>query len=155
MRQLFNRRPHAVAEIRGSSRFSSIRGTVSFTQSALGVLVTANISGLPIGLGRCNNPIFAMHIHSGTSCTGNAQHPFADALGHFNPQNCPHPQHAGDLPPIFSSRGFGWYSALSGRFDLNSVIGRTVIIHRNPDDFTTQPSGNSGEMIACGVIRRV
>lgn len=44
---------------------------------------------------------------------------------------------------------------LTDRFKVDDVIGRTVIIHDKPDDFTTQPSGNSGEKIACGIINRI
>lgn len=154
--QLMSRRPQATARVRGSAAYPNIQGNVSFIQTPIGVLVTAQIYGLPKGTGQCGEPIYAMHIHAGTSCTGTKEMPFKDAKGHLLcPRNCPHPYHAGDLPPLFSNDGYAWYSFLSGRFTLNSVIGRSVIIHSRPDDFTTQPSGNAGDMIACGIIEYV
>ena len=93
-----------------------------------------------------------MHIHSGMSCTGNKTDNFADAMTHYNPDNCPHPYHAGDMPPIFGVNGTAFSVFLTDRFSVKEIIGKSVIIHANPDDFTTQPSGNSGEKIACGII---
>lgn len=96
--------------------------------------------------------IYAYHIHSGAKCTGNAEDPFKDTLQHFNPQNNGHPYHAGDLPPLFGNYGFAWNAVFTARFKISEVIGKTIVIHANPDDFITQPSGNSGTKIACGVI---
>jgi len=56
------------------------------------------------------------------------------------------------LIPLFSNSGYAWSSFLTNRFTVDQIIGRTVIIHSDPDDFTTQPSGNSGKKIACGEI---
>ena len=143
--------PSASAQIQGSPSCPEIRGTVWFQQREKGVLVTAEIRGLPDCDGKSG--IHAMHIHSGTCCTGNKSDPFADADGHYNPGNCRHPYHAGDMPPLFACNGFAWLSFWTERFTVREIIGKTVIIHRNPDDFTTQPAGNAGEKIACGVIR--
>ena len=145
----------ANAVVRGSEKFSSIRGDVTFKQLRNGVLVTAEITGLPNNTDKCDNGVFAFHIHEGTECSGNEKDPFANAKMHYNPNDCPHPFHAGDLPPLFGNNGFAYMSVFTNRFKLEDVIGRVVIIHRNPDDFTTQPSGNSGEKIACGKIMRV
>jgi len=117
-------------------------------------VVMTEVMGLPYTPGKCNERVFAMHIHAGESCTGNREDPFADTGGHYNPDNCPHPQHAGDLPPLFGNKSYAWSATLTGRFVLNDIIGKTVIIHVDRDDFTTQPSGDSGEKIACGVIKR-
>jgi Cu-Zn family superoxide dismutase len=146
------RRPDAVAQIKGSQSYPHIKGTVSFYQVNKGVLVVAEIFGLPNAPHPCSNGIFAMHIHEGVSCMGNAQDPFADAGMHYNPQSCPHPQHAGDLPPLFSNYGYAFNVMLTNRFTVKGVTGRTVIIHSNVDDFTSQPAGNAGAKIACGVI---
>lgn len=81
--------------------------------------------------------------------------PFADAMSHYNPNGCGHPNHAGDLPLLFGNNGFALSLFLTNRFYIDEVIGRTVILHDHPDDFTTQPAGNSGTKIACGVIRRI
>ena len=71
---------------------------------------------------------------------------------HYNPGNKSHPQHAGDLPPLLSDAGEAWMSVYTSRFFPEDVIGKTVVIHDRPDDFHTQPSGDSGEKIACGKI---
>ena len=145
--------PNAIATVAGSPSYPAIKGTVSFYKAIRGVLVVAEVFGLPQAGGKCSGQIFGFHLHEGNSCTGNAENPFADAKGHYNPNNCPHPYHAGDLPPLFGNGGYAFGAVLTDRFSLGEVMGRTVIIHRNPDDFKTQPSGNSGEMIACGVIK--
>lgn len=92
---------------------------------------------------------------SGTSCTGNSADEFANAKGHYNPENCPHPYHAGDLPPLIENDGYSYMSVLINKFKINDIIGKVIIIHDMPDDFTTQPSGNSGTKIACGKIEKV
>lgn len=137
----------ACALIKGSKKYPDIKGRVVFRQTASGVLVTAEIFNLPQ-----DRNIFAFHIHQGSKCSGNDNDPFSEAEGHFNPDNLPHPYHKGDLPPLFADKGYARMSVLTGRFRLNEVIGRTVIIHSSIDDFSSQPSGNSGEKIACGEI---
>ena len=150
---LLRQRPDAVAQLAGSPQHQDIRGTARFYQTRSGVLVAVELWGLPKPTDLCHNPIFALHIHDGTSCSGNDQDPFANAMTHFNPYNCLHPYHAGDLPPVFATDGYAFQVFLTNRFRLREVLGRTVILHGDPDDFTTQPSGNSGPKIACGVIR--
>ncbi len=145
--------PVAQAVISGSAQYPDIRGTASFYPVENGTLVITEVQGLPFKPGACNARIFALHIHEGSSCTGNAQDPFANTGGHYNPDKCEHPQHAGDLPPLFGNEGYAWGAVVTNRFDIDEVIGHTIIIHAGLDDFTTQPSGNAGAKIACGVIR--
>lgn len=147
-------RPQAAARITGSSRYPGISGTVRLYQTRLGAVVWAEIRGLPEADGPCRERIFGFHIHAGTDCGGTADDAFADAMSHYDPSGCGHPNHAGDLQPLFGNGGFALSLFLTDRFSVEEVIGRTVIIHDRPDDFTTQPSGNSGTKIACGVIRR-
>ena len=147
--------PQAAADMKGSRDYPDIRGRVLFYNARGGVLVRAEITGLPRAHGDCDSPIFAFHIHGGNFCTGNADDAFANSGSHYNPQNCNHPYHAGDLPPLFSADGNAVLEVLTDRFSLPQAIGKTIIIHSNPDDFTTQPSGNSGEKIACGIIKSV
>ncbi|MGN0653817.1 MAG: superoxide dismutase family protein [Oscillospiraceae bacterium] len=146
------RRPaDAVAFVKGKARFSTVDGTVRFYQLRSSVVVRAEIEGLPKGC-CCNSPIFAFHIHDGEECSGNILDAFADADGHFNPDNCRHPYHAGDMPPLFGADGKAVLIFLTDRFSVKEILGKTVIIHSLPDDFRTQPAGLSGEKIACGVI---
>lgn len=138
-------RPGAMALVVGGKDAPSLYGTVKFYRSGKFVLVVADIGGLP----KSENGIFAMHIHASGSCRGEA---FADTGSHYNPTMQPHPKHAGDLPPLFSCDGRAYMSVLTDRFSIPQIIGKTLVIHSDPDDFHTQPAGNAGTKIACGVI---
>lgn len=139
--------PNALAKVRGGENFPDIEGVVEFYSFDEGVLLVADIENLP----KTETKIFAFHIHEGNSCENN----FSETGGHLNPQNFPHPQHAGDLPPLFSCDGNAWQAVFTNRFQMKDIIGRVVVIHQNPDDFTSQPAGNSGTKIACGKIEKV
>ena len=65
-----------------------------------------------------------------------------------------HPFHSGDLPSLLENNGYAYMTVLTNRFKIADIIGKVVIIHDSPDDFTSQPSGNSGMKIACGIIRK-
>ena len=65
-----------------------------------------------------------------------------------------HPKHAGDLPPLMGCQGNAYLAVKTDRFIVHDIIGKTVVIHSDPDDFHTQPAGNAGKKIACGVIRK-
>lgn len=149
---ILRRPPQAVAYIKGSPIYPNIEGRVSFYAVKSGVIVVSMISNLPYDDGECEGSVLGFHIHSGTSCTGDDADYFKNAMTHYNPKNCSHPYHAGDMPPLFSAGGRAFSAFLTDRFTVKDIIGKTVIIHSMPDDFTTQPSGNSGEKIACGVI---
>ena len=136
-------RPAAFARVKGAG----ISGEVYFYPQPGGMLVTAEVEGLPTS----QSGFFAFHIHEGGDCGGEG---FADTRGHFNPGKTEHPRHAGDLPPLLSNDGKAFLAVQTDRFRPEDVIGRTVVIHESPDDFHTQPAGNAGKKIACGVIRR-
>ncbi len=152
LRAVLRRIPNATAQLRGSEEYPEIKGEVRFYQTDLGTIVAAEVNGLPSPESLCASPVFGFHIHGGGSCTGNQADPFADALTHYDPYNCPHPYHAGDMPPLFPSGGYAFSLFITDRFTVREIIGKTVMIHSMPDDFTTQPSGNAGSKIACGEI---
>ena len=81
--------------------------------------------------------------------------PFPNTGNHYNPGNVPHPEHAGDLLPLLSNNGYAWMTFYTSRINIEDIIGRSVVVHSMRDDFTTQPSGNSGDKIGCGVIERM
>jgi len=149
---LLNKSPDAVAWIFGSSAFPDIRGLVYFYQLYNGVQLITEVTGLPHNEDSCESRIFGFHIHEGSTCTGNSEDPFADTGKHYNPSNCLHPHHAGDLPPLFGNDGLAFQSIFTNRFCVNEIIGHTIVVHSSPDDFVTQPAGNSGVKIACGQI---
>ena len=152
---MLRRLPDAVAVMHGNVSNSQIHGTVKFYQARSGVFVVADIFGLPFSTEVCKNNIFGFHIHSGTNCSENEKDPFADTGTHYNPHDCIHPHHAGDMPPLFGAGNRAFLIFLTNRLTVNEIIGKTVIIHDRPDDFTTQPSGNAGNKIACGIISKV
>ena len=131
----------AMARMKGGG----ISGTVKFYQKARGILVVAAVRGLPPS----TTGIYGFHIHEGNRCSGPG---FAATGSHYNPTGSPHPNHTGDLPPLFSCGGSAYLAVLTDRFTMGDVLGRTVVIHSGPDDFQSQPAGNAGQKIACGVI---
>lgn len=130
----------AKAHIKGGKNYPNIDGTVTFKETKKGVLVTAKINGLPQSKTNCTGRFFGLHIHDGTSCTGNATDEFANAKSHLNPNGCSHPFHRGDLPPLIENNGQAYMSILINRFKIKDIMGKVVIIHDMPDNFTTQPS---------------
>ena len=145
---------NAKAVIKGGKKYPKINGTVTFKESKNGVIVTAKINNLPKSTDKCKGRFFGFHIHEGTSCTGNESDEFANAKTHLNPTNCPHPFHLGDLPPLIENDGYAYMSVLINKFKIKDILGKVIIIHDSPDDFKTQPSGNSGIKIACGKIEK-
>lgn len=146
-------RPDASAVIKGSSEYPGISGIVDFYRSDKGTVVSVSIKGLPHLKRPCTSRIFGFHIHEGGACEGDKNDPFAKAMAHFDKGDCDHPYHSGDLPPLPGAGEYGIMSFLTDRFSVDDIIGRTVIIHEKPDDLITQPSGNAGKKIACGVIK--
>ena len=151
---LLQKMPTASAAVFGGPAYPDITGRINFYQTKFGVLVSAQVFGLPRGETNCRKRIFALHIHDGSSCTGTAEDAFADAGTHYNLDGCRHPDHAGDLLPLWGNDGYAFSTFLTDRFSVGEVLGKTVIIHAGSDDFTTQPAGNAGQKIACGIIVR-
>lgn len=139
--------PDAVAQIRGGVDAPCLSGWVRFYQERGSVLVVVDVSGLPVD---SETGFFALHIHEGGSCAGEG---FSQTGGHYDPKGMPHPDHAGDLPPLLLCRGGAYLAVRTDRFRVGEVIGRTVVIHSGPDDLHSQPAGNAGTKIGCGVIR--
>ena len=130
----------AKAHIKGGKNYPNIDGTVTFKATKNGVLVTAKINGLPHSKSNCTGRFFGFHIHEGNSCSGTINDEFANAKSHLNPTNCPHPFHMGDLPPLIENNGYAYMNVLINKFKIKDIIGKVVIIHNMPDDFTSQPS---------------
>ena len=149
----------AVAYLRGGPLAPDIKGEVTFRSVRGGTKVTVEVWGLPRYQPASNGkqPVgpHGFHLHErGTCKVGDPNDPFMAAGGHWNPGNQPHGNHAGDFPVLFSNKGFAYMSFFTDKFTVAEVIGKAVIIHESPDDYRTQPSGNSGRRLACGVIRR-
>lgn len=151
---LVTHRPTAEAVMEGSPAYPAVKGRVLlYPLNDRYTIVVARFEGLPVEE-TCAPRFFALHIHNGDACTGDAGDPFRNAGMHYDPADCPHPAHAGDLPPMLgTAAGQAWSATLTDRFSAREVVGKAVILHRRPDDFHTQPAGNAGEKMACGIIR--
>lgn len=149
--------PDAQAVIRGSHLYPELYGVVFFCQMPYGVFINAQFHGLP-SVSETNaaiNRFLGFHIHEFGNCAQNADSEFERTGNHYNPDDSSHPNHRGDLPPILNCNGYAWQSFLTDAFSVQEIIGRSIVVHAMPDDFMTQPSGNSGAKIGCGVIRSV
>jgi Cu-Zn family superoxide dismutase len=148
----------AFAEIIGGPLAPQIRGIVRFIDVQGGTWVVVNVTGLPEykpGKDK-EKPIgpHGFHIHEKGICeVGNPKDPFLAAGAHWNPTNQPHGNHAGDFPVLFSNNGMTAMAFFTNKFKPFQAIGKSVIIHQNPDDYQTQPAGGAGKRLACGIIK--
>lgn len=139
----------AMAMMKGDMDLPRLNGTVWFIETPMGVHVEAKIHNLP----QNETGFYGFHLHEGENCM---PPDFATAKGHYNPQNYPHPMHAGDFPMLLITDSMDAYlSFTTTRFSVRDIIGKTVVIHMDRDDYTSQPAGNSGKRIGCGVINAV
>lgn len=147
----------AAASIRGGPLAPQLTGVVWFKDVPGGTEVCVDVNGLPpYQPARDGKPPVGphgFHIHELGNCeTGDPNDPFAASGKHWNPTNQPHGNHPGDFPVLFSNHGRAWMCFFTDKFSVAHVIGRSVIIHENPDDYRSQPAGASGKKLACGVI---
>ena len=138
--------PYPQSPVQGSLEFSQVRDVVS---------VNGTLTGLK------PNARHAFHVHEKGDCS---KPDFSSAGSHFNPTSQPHgraskPQHhAGDSDNLVANaEGTATVNAhfngvVLGGGASNDIIGKAIVVHADPDDYTSQPSGNAGSRIACGVI---
>jgi Cu-Zn family superoxide dismutase len=137
-----------------SSSGNNVAGNVAFVQEGRKVFVIAEVTGLKPGP-------HGFHVHEKGDCSAPD---FSSAGGHFNPNGQPHgdpksgAHHVGDMPLLVADAS----GKATARAELrsmsigggdNDIVGKSVVIHADPDDFHTQPAGNSGARVACGVIK--
>ncbi|WP_347321226.1 superoxide dismutase family protein [Rossellomorea sp. RS05] len=147
----------AYAVIKGGPLAPDLEGNVFFHEVKGGVEVMVEVGGLPPYKEGKNGekPIgpHGFHLHEKGVCEiGDPSDPFTSAGGHWNPGGQPHGNHAGDFPVLFSNGGYARMSFFTNKFSVKDVVGKGVIIHQSPDDFRSQPSGDAGKRLACGVI---
>lgn len=143
-------RARASLEARSASR---VTGVVSFRETPAGTEVAYDLRGFP-GAGQ-----HGFHLHEKGDCSAPDG---SSAGGHWNPGGHDHgdrheDSHAGDLGNIAADRqGRAQGSFVVNKFSITgepSILGRSVIVHAQPDDLKSQPAGNSGPRIACGVVQ--
>ena len=138
------------------SQGSSVKGSATFTQQGDKVEVVASVTGLN------PNQEHGFHIHEKGDCSSGDG---MSAGGHFNPLGKAHAhpstpdRHAGDMPALRAD-DYG-NASFSAKLDVitvsdgpTGIIGRGVIVHAQADDYKTQPTGNAGARLACGVIEK-
>ncbi len=147
-------RAHATLQ---PSSGSDVGGQLAFVATGDGVHITGRITGLK------PDSTHGFHIHEHGNCSAPDA---ASAGGHFNPQNQPHgqpsqgPRHAGDLPNQHANdQGVATVDVTThdislGTGNANDALDGAIIVHAQADDYSSQPSGNSGARVACGVITR-
>lgn len=148
----------AYAKIYGGPLAPHIRGIVWFIEVPGGTEVCVEVYGLPpYQPARDDNPPIGphgFHLHEFGICEiGDPKNPFTAAGGHWNPDNQPHGNHAGDFPVLFSNNGYARMRFFTNKFAVSQVVGKSIIIHKNPDDYRSQPSGSAGKRLACGLLK--
>lgn len=147
--------PRATAQL-APTKGNNVTGSVSFAQRGAKVLVAATISGLK------PNAEHGFHIHEKGDCSSGDG---MSAGGHFNPHARSHGhfgdagRHSGDMPNLKADAGgTARYQFETDLLTVSDgpagVVGRAAVVHRDPDDYRSQPAGNSGPRIACGVVQR-
>jgi Cu-Zn family superoxide dismutase len=141
----------AVAVLRATEGHQ-VQGTVSFSRASQGLRIIAHVQGLTVG-------DHGFHIHQFGDCRAADG---SSAGGHFNPHNQDHGaptdeiRHIGDLGNLTAdASGSARIDTIDALLSLDgpeSIIGRSVVIHAQADDFKTQPTGGAGARVACGVI---
>jgi len=134
---------------------NSVTGEITLTPADGGVKVAGTVSGLE------PNSEHGFHIHEKGDCSAPDG---SSAGGHFNPTSVDHgsmetePHHDGDMPNIKADdTGTASVDVIVPGIELGTgsdtdVMGKAIIVHGGPDDYTSQPSGNAGPRLACGVI---
>ncbi len=142
-------KPDAFAVIRGNENNQRLHGTAYFYKTPFGgTLIEIEVDGLPIINTENQSSFFGMHIHE----NGNCELPFNKTGEHYNPNSVSHPNHVGDMPPLLGNNGYAYSVFYTERFSVSDIVGRSIVIHDKADDFSSQPSGNSGTKIGCGII---
>ena len=148
---LGNEMERAVVELQPTQGYSAV-GSATFTSENGAVRIEATVSGLAPGM-------HGIHIHENGDCSAPDA---SSAGGHFNPDSSSHggpdapERHVGDLGNLEAGPdSTAQYSRVDNVISLsgpNSIVGKALVIHSGEDDLTSQPSGNAGDRVACGVI---
>jgi Cu-Zn family superoxide dismutase len=140
--------PGAGAKVEARSA-STVSGNVTFSDLGGSVQVDAQFVGLTPGE-------HGFHVHEAGDCSAADA---SSAKGHYNPTGQRHghheskARHGGDMPNLTANaQGEARLSAELKGLTVSELIGRSVVVHADPDDYMSQPAGNSGKRVGCGVI---
>ena len=137
----------------GAPNDTDFAGTITVHPEGNGVHIIADVAGVD------TDGMHGIHVHENGECDheGEGGKHFTSAGGHFNPANVEHacpptePRHAGDLGNIQVTGGRGHLEVSATTLTMDQLAGKAIILHAGEDDCKTQPTGNSGDRLACGV----
>ena len=136
-----------------STKYPSFNGVIEVNRKDDGIEIVTFVSGLK------SNSVHGYHIHQYGKCEGSD---YKSAGDHYNPQGHPHgspneeARHLGDLGNIKTGptgESTTIFEMKITKREIQELNGKAVVLHEKKDDFSTQPSGNSGERIACGILK--
>lgn len=143
----------ATVSLESATADSDFAGTVEITEDGAGVRLVADIAGVD------KDGKHGIHLHENGQCEhGEGDKHFASAGGHFNPAGVEHacpptdPRHAGDFGNIEITGGKGHLELSVSNLSFADATGKAIILHAGEDDCKTQPTGDSGDRLACGVV---
>ena len=139
-------RDFAYAEISGNSKYPDLTGLISFIQYPYYVEVSLFLENIPKGR------FLRFHIYEGTTCSGKSGDEFVDAKTHYTPDNSDYSGHVWDLLSIYSYDGRARMIFNTDKFFVKDILGKTIILNENLNNFMDQPVGDAGDKIACGEI---
>lgn len=139
--------------LQGAPTDTDFAGTITVHAEGSGVHIVADVAGVD------TDGKHGIHVHENGQCDheGEGGQHFTSAGSHFNPTGTEHacpptdPRHAGDLGNIEISGGRGHLEVSAANLTMDQLAGKAIILHAGEDDCKTQPTGNSGDRLACGV----
>lgn len=139
--------------LQGAPNDTDFAGTVTVHPDGAGVHIVADVAGVD------TDGMHGIHVHENGQCDheGEGGKHFTSAGSHFNPAGVEHacpptdPRHAGDLGNIQVTGGKGHLEISAANLSLDQLTGKALILHAGEDDCKTQPTGNAGDRLACGV----
>ena len=139
-------RDFAYAELSGNSKYSDLTGLISFIQYPYYVEVSLFLENIP------RDQVLGFHIHEGIASSGKSDDEFVDTKTHYTPDNSDRPDHTWDLPSIYSYDGKARMTFNTDKFLVKDIIGKTITLNENLDNFMGQLVSDAEDQIAYGEI---
>ena len=139
-------RDFAYAELSGNPKYPDLTGLISFIQYPYHVEVSLFLENIP------KDQLLRFHIYEGTTCSEKSEDEFVDAKIHYAPDNSDRSDHTWDLPSIYSYDGRARMTFNTDKFFVRDILGKTIILYENLDNFRNQLASDAESKIACGEI---